>query len=166
MRTSLPRRKPKQRRPLTTNSQFFQVQFHQVLKISAQILFREIGKKFRLGAPVDFANALYQLSFTHTQTSFKTNPKHKTKKHSRIPEQNLLKPKLKLSLWTLRFKFSATISTYDNIDRVNVFSLADQPRFGTTPYNLNRYMAEPTLLRPQHIAPPNGLFFTTPLNVQ
>jgi len=44
-----------------------------MLEIGVQIFFGKNGEKFRLGASVDFTNAIYQLPFTHMHTSFKTS---------------------------------------------------------------------------------------------
>jgi hypothetical protein len=57
---------------LTADSQLFQIQLHQMLKVGFQILLRETGEKFRLGAFVDFTDAVYQLPFAHTHSSFKS----------------------------------------------------------------------------------------------
>ena len=40
---------------LAANDQFFQIQLHQMLKIGVELLFREIGEEFGLGAFVDFS---------------------------------------------------------------------------------------------------------------
>ncbi len=58
---------------LTAKSELFQVKLHQVLEILLEILLGEIREKLRLGALVDFADAVNQLPFTHT-----THPFHKT----------------------------------------------------------------------------------------
>jgi hypothetical protein len=58
---------------LTAKSELFQIKLHQVLEILLELLLRKIREKLRLGALVDFADAVNQLPFTHT-----THPFHKT----------------------------------------------------------------------------------------
>jgi len=48
-------------------------------------------------------------------------------------------------LWFLRVEFLVSILTYGNIDRVVIFSLADQRPTPATPYNLNHHIAELSL---------------------
>ena len=90
-----------------------------------QILFRETGKKFRLGSLVDFTNAVYQLPFTHGT--------HPLRPHEGHP------------------------LAYANIDRATIFSLTGRVLTWLTPYNLNRYIAESVLLRPQYVAQASGV---------
>ena len=40
-----------------------------MLKVSVQVLFGKIGQKLRLGALVDFTNAVYQFPFAHIYVS-------------------------------------------------------------------------------------------------
>jgi len=47
--------------------------------------------------------------------------------------------------------------TYANIDRATIFSLTGSALPSLTPYNLNRYIAESVLLRPQYIAQASGV---------
>ena len=62
--------------PLAANNQFFQIQLHQMLKISVELFLGKIGEKFRLGTSVDFTNVVYQLPFTHKHSSFKSSKKN------------------------------------------------------------------------------------------
>jgi len=47
---------------------------------------------------------------------------------------------------------------FRNIDRVNIFSLANQAKSPATPYNLNHHIAELSVLAPQYVAQPIKLF--------
>jgi len=47
--------------------------------------------------------------------------------------------------------------TYANIDRATIFSLTGLALPNLTPDNLNRYIAESVLLRPQYIAQASGV---------
>jgi len=57
---------------LAANDQLLQIKLHQMLKICGQFLFGKSGEKFRLGAFVDFTNAVYQFSFGHLCTPSKS----------------------------------------------------------------------------------------------
>jgi hypothetical protein len=92
------------------DDQLFQVQLHKVLKIGIQLLFRKLCEKFRLGASVDFTDAIYQLPFVHTYASF-------------LMGSNIL-----IDLC--------------NIDRADIFSLADRTRVQEKPYNRKHHIAE------------------------
>jgi hypothetical protein len=48
------------------HSQYFHIQFHQMLKISIQFFFRKTGEKFRLRASVNFTDAVDQLPVAHS----------------------------------------------------------------------------------------------------
>jgi hypothetical protein len=66
-RPHLPRTaKPSRNSSLTADSQFFQIQLHQMLEINLQIVFGKIGQELWLGAFVNLANTVYQLPFAHT----------------------------------------------------------------------------------------------------
>jgi hypothetical protein len=54
-----------------TDRQLVQVQFQQVLKIGIEVFLGERRQKFSRRASVYLAYAVYQLPFTHLQTSLK-----------------------------------------------------------------------------------------------
>jgi hypothetical protein len=58
---------------LTAKSELFQIQLHQVLEILLKLLLGKIREKLRLGALVDFADAVNQLPFTHITHPSKNN---------------------------------------------------------------------------------------------